>query len=433
LYFSNLKKELMDEVASSRLPLRHLIIMTVSIFTMEVFVMAMMHRYLAVPHRVAEVIDALMLVLLLSPVLYFFLFRPLLHQIRVRAAAERTLQAERDKLKGILDAMDDGVCIISNGHTVAYVNPALEQRRGAAGGNECFRYLYDRSEPCLACAGGSAPGQRPVRSERTSSNRVYSTFETPLRNADGGVSKLEIIHDITAQKAVEEALRLSKGELQELSAELHSAQETERRRISAELHDQLGQDLTLLKLRLTALRQTAPADRTAFSRDCAAALGGLDAALENVRRIARDLSPSVLEDIGLTAALRTMAEQYARDYRVALDLGADIDRLFSREDALVIYRVFQEAFTNIVKHAEAGKIHCSARTENGFVVFGVEDDGKGFSSCEVKGKAPERTGLGFKSMRQRAQMLGGTLSIESRPGQGTTVRFRIPVAEEGRP
>jgi len=147
-----------------------------------------------------------------------------------------------------------------------------------------------------------------------------------------------------------------------------------------------------------------------------------------VRRLSRDLSPSILEDLGLSAAFEWLIENFSRQHSVQTSVEIiNIDRLFAQETQTNLYRISQEALTNIGKHALAGHVAFVVKKENSSVVFFIEDNGKGFDVNEVMtGNIAER-GMGLTAMNERANMIGANLDIRSRPGEGARITLKIPV------
>ena len=195
-----------------------------------------------------------------------------------------------------------------------------------------------------------------------------------------------------------------------------AAQEAERHRIAQELHDEVGQSLTVVLLQLRHLRDRLPAaqtDAVDSVRDATRA------ALDEVREVARRLRPGVLEDLGLLSALAALATDYSQR------TGVHVSRTFApglpeatSEVELVVYRVAQEALTNVARHARAGAVELSLTVQGGNLLLTVADDGVG-----VRG-APD--GAGVAGMRERAGMVGGRLAVGARPGGGTEVRLVVP-------
>jgi signal transduction histidine kinase len=230
----------------------------------------------------------------------------------------------------------------------------------------------------------------------------------------------------------EEALRESEKKLRLLSSQLLKAQEKERMRLSKELHDELGQALALLKHRLRSIQKNLQEGQASLRQECEDASQYMDQIIDNLRRLSRDLSPSILEDLGLSAALRWLIEGFARQHSIQASLGIEnIDRLFSQDAQTNLYRIFQEALTNISKHADASHVSFFVKKENNRVFFLLEDNGKGFNMDQVKATHSPEKGMGFATMQERVRMLGANLDIWSQEGVGTRVTFTIPIDKGG--
>ena len=206
-----------------------------------------------------------------------------------------------------------------------------------------------------------------------------------------------------------------------------TAQEEERRRIARELHDQTGQSLTSLIMTLKVLEEVnSPQQARAHIgelRDMVVQI------LKGVRDLALQLRPSVLDDLGLLAALRHYLRGYEDRFRLPVDfqlLGLDRERL-APEVETALYRIVQEALTNVARHAQAHSVSVLLERRGASVKLIVEDDGQGFDVTQVMGSGPHEKNLGLYGMRERASLLGGTLTVESTPGAGTTVFVEIPL------
>jgi len=230
--------------------------------------------------------------------------------------------------------------------------------------------------------------------------------------------------DITERKVAQDALQM-------FSRQLIEAQEDERRRIARELHDQIGQVLTAIKMNLHTVQQDC--NSTEAGSHIKDNIEAVDEALRLVRDLSIDLRPPLLDDLGLVTALRWYVDRYAKRTGLNVDVVvelADENERFSREVETACFRIAQEALTNIVRHAQASQILvCVAKDENN-LSLSVKDDGVGFDIESLRKRATRMATLGLISMQERAHAAGGTIDIDSVPSQGTEVRFKLPLEYE---
>ncbi|MBU4232151.1 MAG: PAS domain S-box protein, partial [Proteobacteria bacterium] len=235
------------------------------------------------------------------------------------------------------------------------------------------------------------------------------------------------------QRRAEEALKESEQELRRLASQLLSIQEKERRRVARELHDELGQALTVLKINLVAIEDKLAPAQQHLKANCEHMLSYIDTVIENVRRLSWDLSPSSLEDLGLSAALGYLVDETCRNHNMQSAVVMDeIDHLFTPEIQINIYRIFQESLTNVVKHASASLVSVNVTREDGKVSFTIRDNGRGFNLKQALSGKVAKKSLGLTAMNERALMARGSLQISSRKGRGTTIGFFIPTAKRGK-
>jgi signal transduction histidine kinase len=234
------------------------------------------------------------------------------------------------------------------------------------------------------------------------------------------------IRDITKRKRAEEKLKDYSRKLQVLSRRLVEAQETERRNIARELHDEIGQALTVIQLNLQAMLQ-APGTK-ALSPHLRESLGMVDHMLEQVRAISLNLRPLILDDLGLVPALRWFTKRQAALVGVPARFHAD--PLKNRLHLVVeteCFRVAQEALTNVVRHAHAKTVSVELRKNARQLHLRVRDDGIGFDVGAVQEEAVQGASLGLLSMAERAALAGGGLELKSAPGKGTEVHAWFPL------
>jgi two-component system sensor histidine kinase UhpB len=214
--------------------------------------------------------------------------------------------------------------------------------------------------------------------------------------------------------------------LQELSRRLVEAQETERRNIARELHDEIGQALTVMQLNLQAMLQSPGAD--ALAPRLTESLAVVERVLEQVHDISLNLRPSMLDDLGLEPALRWYTNRQAA--LAGLQAEFAMDPLERRLDPIIeteCFRIAQEALTNVVRHAQARTVTVELHNKDGRLQLGVRDDGVGFEVAPVREQAVRGVSLGLLGMEERATLAGGGLEFKSSPGQGTDVQAWFPL------
>jgi PAS domain S-box-containing protein len=358
--------------------------------------------------------------------------------------AERRTGQSQARLDAIVDSAMDAMITVDAAQNIVLFNRAAEQafgvRREEALGAPLDRFLPQRYR-------GAHRGhiEQFGRTGVTSRRMGDATTLWALR-ADGTEFPIEasisqagdpgqhfytvILRDVTLRKKAQDALQEQQQELRRLSAQVLEAREEEKTRIARELHDELGQLLTALKMDLAWLRERLPpGDADAAQR--AEQMGRvLDQTVGSTRRISSDLRPLMLDDLGLAEAANWLVGDFASRSGVQCEIrmtgNGELEGV-DKSVATAIYRALQESLTNIARHAGARQAWVSVGTDNGEIFFEVEDDGRGIAPADL---AKTRS-LGLKGMRERVDYLGGSIEVARAPRGGTRVRVRLPA--QGRP
>jgi PAS domain S-box-containing protein len=249
------------------------------------------------------------------------------------------------------------------------------------------------------------------------------------RTAELRLMVTQLQEEVTNCLQAEESLQESEARLRQLSSRLLDAQEKDRKRLAAELHDVLGHALLTIKLQLRALTRGLTPEQKTLAEDIEVLQPFIDGVLDNVRRLYFDLSPGNLDDLGLTGALRQMLDVFAKNHKnirwqIRLD---NLDREFSPPTQTVIYRIVQEILTNIGKHAKPSRVSVRVKRNPTTALFTVEDNGCGFDTSRIHSLDNPNRGLGLAAMDERVRMQGGTLEIISQESQGTRIAFTLPL------
>ena len=261
--------------------------------------------------------------------------------------------------------------------------------------------------------------------------RWFLVRTDPLRNETGEIVKwYGGSTDIDDRKRAEQQLKTSSEQLRALSASLQSAKEEEGTRIAREIHDELGSRLTSLKWDLEGLSKIlsqGESQQPELCKKVETMIELADATINTTRRISSELRPSVLDDLGLVAAVEWQAEQFQERTGIIcrFDSSAASDGL-NQQQSTAVFRIFQEALTNVLRHAQATKVDIRINQEEGQFVLTISDNGRGITEVEKS----DPSSLGLLGMKERAHLVGGAIDIARKEEGGTVITVQAPIASD---
>ncbi len=369
-----------------------------------------------------------------------------LHQHR----AGKAIFAEKGWLRTTLGSISDGVIATDASGVIRFLNSAAAELTGwssvdALGkpieqGYSLTHLDGQAVEHCQIRRAlqevRSVPKERFLLDLREGGTRAIEGAASPIVENGQLVGAVTIFLDISVQlqrerdsqdernrlneqvQLTSEALGQTREELQALSRYLMKVQEEERRRVARELHDDLGQQAALVSMQLDRFE----AERPSTSAELATIRAGLNTLAQGLREVSHRLHPSVLEDLGLTAALDALVTDFRRQGLALTDSIAHVEKL-PADAGTSLFRIAQESLRNVLKHASGSDVRLTLHASRTEVVLRITDNGPGFFLAEAK----SRGGLGLVSMQERASLAGGNLSLTAEPDKGTTVLARIPL------
>jgi PAS domain S-box-containing protein len=365
-------------------------------------------------------------------------YTAILRDVSERIQAETLLTRSEMRLRGILDSAMDAIITTDDAQNVVLFNNAAETMfgwsRDEALGAPLATFIPERFR--------RAHGEHVARfgDAGTTSRRMGGALRivTGLRRngeefpIDASISQVVegdrrfytvILRDVTARVEAMEALRRSKDELQELGAAAHMTREQEKSRIARELHDELGQLLTMMQMDLAWCKDRKPADNPTFAAKLDRMETLLKSTIAATRRISSDLRPLMLDDLGLVPSIEWLVENFSQRTGIACDLSVTQGDLgLDMPEATAIFRIVQESLTNIAKHAKATRADITIARDEDALVVRIEDDGIGFSP-----DAPRKPqSFGLFGLRERASLIRADVVITSAPGAGTSIEVRLP-------
>jgi len=361
--------------------------------------------------------------------------------IEERKRAEEAVRENRQLLEFVLQTLPVGVAVMDTAGDIILANAASQriwegsivQRKERLARSKGYWHDSGRQltteewASVIAVAQGTAVLEQLIDIEAyDASRKTIKNSAAPIRNAQGAIVGAVVVNeDVTDRVHAEKASRESADRLQHLSRRLLAVQESERRHLSRELHDEFGQLLSAISLHLQVAKSVAGEAAWPSLQECAALV---ERAGQGVRSMALDLRPAMLETAaGLDGTLRWLAEQQGRQSGIAILVSGHLDDVPS-EVGVTCFRVVQEALTNVIRHAQAREVHIELEQTADAVKVVIEDDGIGFDVATTRVQAATLGHLGLVGMQERVDILGGELHIESRPQSGTRLAISLPLA-----
>jgi two-component system sensor histidine kinase UhpB len=354
--------------------------------------------------------------------------------------AKDVLRQSQDSLRLIIDTIPtmawtvrpDGAVDFVNQRWLDYTGLSLEQEIEKPTGVVHPEDLPRVMEKWLVDMAAGEPSEDEMRLRHADGEyRWFLVRTVPLRDELGTIVKwFGTSTEIEDRKTAEHALQRSLEELRALAARLQSVREEERTRVAREIHDELGYALAAIKLEFTALLRDLPVDEGPVGQRSQSILKLVDGAIESIQRIATDLRPGILDDLGLVDAVEWVAEDFQTRTGTKVQLALpEVDLAIDRERSTAIFRILQEALTNVAQHANATQVSVRLAEEAGFLTLEIQDNGRGITVEQLSAS----DSLGILGMRERSLLLGGDLVVSGVPAFGTTVTVRIPLGTQKRP
>jgi PAS domain S-box-containing protein len=353
-----------------------------------------------------------------------------------RAAALDALRQSESKYRELVENHNDVIFSVDAAGVIGYISPAITAITGFAPEEVVGRNLFDFFSPeervpysaqmQQTALQGSSVGEFLITVKDGSRRWIRASSRSVAENGEV-VGIRGIMSDISQRKEAEAQLLSYQEQLRALGTELTLVEERERRRIAAELHDQIGQNLALGKLKVAALEKGATARK--LKSELSAVRRLLEVSIRDARSLIFDLSPPVLYELGFPAALEWLAERIGEQYGVPVDFEDRAPGMVLEGDRQVIlFQVVRELLVNMGKHSKAGRAKVILANEEGALKIQVNDDGVGFDARQMLESRGRAGGYGLFSMSERLRSLGGRLEVRSMPGKGSQIILALPRA-----
>ena len=340
-----------------------------------------------------------------------------------------TLQGADHTYRVFVERMNEGAAVLSSDHTVLHCNGRFARFLGArlqsVIGSSMLDLVCPDDHPKLdallrRAAQKNCRGEVRLQSRKGAPLSVHLSLN-PLRLGRTRAVCL-IASDLSETKRAEQELRASTEQLRNLTAHLQSVLEQERTRISREVHDELGQSLTAVKMDLAWLAGRLPQSNGAMLKRIGSTRQLADSMIQSIRRISTELRPAVL-DLGLAAAVEWQVQDFQARSGIQCKVRLLTQEVVASNASTAMFRIFQETLTNVARHAKATRAEVVLQKQRDRLVLLIRDNGRGFNEQDPS----VSKSLGLLGMRERAAILGGQVNISSAPGRGTTVTAWVPL------
>jgi PAS domain S-box-containing protein len=385
-------------------------------------------------HIANVIIASVLLIIIFVLATTFLMVRNLLR----KGALESVLKESDEQLRQLVQSVRDAIVTVNSARRIVLFNSAAEKMFGVRAKETIGREIREVLSRCLkqtqlmnllryleegwrSPSGLAQLGIIELRRDEGSIPVELSLSTTPFH---GEILLTAVFRDLTERQHAERELLESNRQLQELSASLQNVREQERTRIARELHDELGQYLTGIRMEVSWLGSRLLPEQLRLTDKILSIKGQIDQTIASVRRISSELRPLVLDDLGFAAAAGWYVHQFSARTRlpVNLVLPGDADPEQGGAVATALFRVLQESLTNIARHAGASKVEVRLNLQSNTWILSIRDDGVGFIQDSIP-----RCGIGLVGMRERVQILGGYFSLTTGLGEGTLTEVVIPV------
>jgi PAS domain S-box-containing protein len=357
------------------------------------------------------------------------------NDVTERNAITRALQANEEKFRNISEQLPIPIFVFSEKGETRFLNNAFVDTFGYTKEDIPARMVWlNKAYPDVHLRNQVITDYEKTKKLHPEKTRSISQYEVICKDGEkkiieffmsiGDKNVYVVANDISGKVKAEQELKQSHHQLRELSSYLENIREEERKHISREIHDELGQQLTLVKLDLLQMSKKLKPEEEEMIEKMKQVDQLLAETMRSVRKIATQLRPSILDNLGLVSALEWQSREFEKNFGIRCIFESLLNEPnFSTKQSNALFRIYQEALTNIARHAGATQVDAVLSQEDARFVLEIRDNGKGFRMEDMPGKKT----LGLNGMRERALMIDGDFQIESAPGKGTYIHISIPI------